>query len=353
MRSHLPRILLALVAGIPLMPLGGSAQPSAKVYRIGVLETSPPDLRSPSQLAFYEELRQRGYVEGQNLVVERRNANRQPDQLPALARELVALRPDLIVAFAPQPNRAVKDATSTIPIVMGFDADPLRHCPADPIQTRTGYSVFRYSSSASLSAFGRSVPNVVPAVAVAALGSCRSACRRASRRRSLRDEADVGLIVEIVARPEDLRPAGGRLQQVAQRGYRSVVQVRRAHPHAVEKRRVVPVERRLHEPLALDAHRRHHLVRGDRVFLVPGIHPSPVGADRRQRHAPAGLLARVAARAMLVEHHLAGRGPRGVDRKRILRRRRVAQVLLQPLDLTEELVVALAAARRARRAPNR
>jgi putative ABC transport system substrate-binding protein len=125
MRSRLPRILLALVAGVFLMPLDGSAQTSAKVYRIGVLETSPPDLRSPSQMAFYDELRKRGYVEGQNLTVERRNANRQPDQLPALARELVALRPDLIVAFAPQPNRAVKDATSTIPIVMGFVADPV------------------------------------------------------------------------------------------------------------------------------------------------------------------------------------------------------------------------------------
>ena len=97
MKRHLPRILLALVAGILLIPLDASAQPSAKVYRIGMLETSPPDLRSPSQVAFYEELRKRGYVEGQNLVVERRNAAGQPDQLPALARELVALRPDLIV----------------------------------------------------------------------------------------------------------------------------------------------------------------------------------------------------------------------------------------------------------------
>ena len=48
------------------------------------------------------------------------------DQLPALARELVALRPDLIVAFGPQPNRAVKDATSTIPIVMVAVADPVK-----------------------------------------------------------------------------------------------------------------------------------------------------------------------------------------------------------------------------------
>jgi putative tryptophan/tyrosine transport system substrate-binding protein len=126
MRSRLPRILLALVAGVFLMPLDASAQPSAKIYRIGVLETSPPDLRSPSQMAFYEELRQRGYVEGQNLNVERRNANRQTDRLPALAMELVALRPDLIVAFGPQPNRAVKDATSTIPIVMIAVADPVK-----------------------------------------------------------------------------------------------------------------------------------------------------------------------------------------------------------------------------------
>jgi ABC-type uncharacterized transport system substrate-binding protein len=126
MRSSLPQILLALVAGILLMPLDALAQTSAKVYRIGVLDMAPPDLNSPNQRAFYEELRQRGYVEGQNLNVERRNANRQPDQLPALARELVALRPDLLVASGPQPNRAVKDATSTIPIVMVAVADPVQ-----------------------------------------------------------------------------------------------------------------------------------------------------------------------------------------------------------------------------------
>jgi putative ABC transport system substrate-binding protein len=77
-------------------------------------------------VAFYEELRQRGYVEGRNLVVERRNASGKADQLPALARELVALAPDLIVAVSPQPNRAVRDATPTIPIVMIAVADPVR-----------------------------------------------------------------------------------------------------------------------------------------------------------------------------------------------------------------------------------
>ncbi len=56
--------------------------------------SSGPDLRQPNQMAFYEELRERGYVDGQNLVVERRNAAK-PDQLPAIARKLIALRPDL------------------------------------------------------------------------------------------------------------------------------------------------------------------------------------------------------------------------------------------------------------------
>jgi putative ABC transport system substrate-binding protein len=120
------RFLLPLAAGFLLMPLDASAQTSAKVYRIGVLSMTPPDVRSPPRMAFYEELRQRGYVEGQNLVLEHRNAAGQADQLPALARELVALRLDLIVASSPQPNRAVKDATSTIPIVMIAVADPVR-----------------------------------------------------------------------------------------------------------------------------------------------------------------------------------------------------------------------------------
>jgi putative ABC transport system substrate-binding protein len=126
MKSWVLRILLALAGGILLLPLDASAQAPARMYRIGVLEMTPPDLTSPAQMAFYDEMRERGYVEGRNLVVERRNAAGQIDQLPKLARELVALRPDLIVAFAPQPSRAVKDATSTIPIVIGFVADPVR-----------------------------------------------------------------------------------------------------------------------------------------------------------------------------------------------------------------------------------
>jgi len=125
MKGYLWRLLFAIAGGIALLPLDAPAQTTAKVYRIGVLDMTPPDLRSPNQMAFWGELRLRGYAEGKNLVVERRNAAGQVDLLPALARELVALRPDLIMAVTPPPSRAAKDATSTIPIVMIGVADPV------------------------------------------------------------------------------------------------------------------------------------------------------------------------------------------------------------------------------------
>ena len=128
MKSRGLRILFAIVGAILPMSLDVSAQTSAAVYRIGVLTMTPPDLVSPDAgfRAFYEELRRLGYVEGQNLMIDRRNVAGQSGQLPALAREMVAMKPDLIVASGPQPSRAVKDATSTIPIVMIAVADPVQ-----------------------------------------------------------------------------------------------------------------------------------------------------------------------------------------------------------------------------------
>ena len=75
--------------------------------------------------AFLDELRKLGWVEGTTMVIERKPAGGRLDQLPALAADLVRSKPDLIVAFAPQPVRAAKDATSEIPIVMLFVADPV------------------------------------------------------------------------------------------------------------------------------------------------------------------------------------------------------------------------------------
>ena len=75
--------------------------------------------------AFRRGLRELGYVEGKNIVIEYRYAEGKLDRLPALAAELVRLKVDVIVTAGPLPTRAAKEATSSIPIVMAQDDDPV------------------------------------------------------------------------------------------------------------------------------------------------------------------------------------------------------------------------------------
>jgi len=101
---HRRRVLVAVAGCIALLSLDAGAQRPTKTYRIALLDMGQPDPRS----ALWEELRRRGYVEGQNLVIERRNAQGRRDLLPALAGELVALHPDVIVASQQPATRAAK-----------------------------------------------------------------------------------------------------------------------------------------------------------------------------------------------------------------------------------------------------
>ncbi|HEY7140859.1 MAG TPA: ABC transporter substrate-binding protein [Methylomirabilota bacterium] len=114
---------LVLVLAL-LLPLASHAQPAGRITRIGALCATRCE--GPSYDAFRVGLRDLGWVEGRNLAIEARGAGGQLDRLPGLARELVALSPALIVAFAPQPARAAKDATSVIPVVFVGVADPVR-----------------------------------------------------------------------------------------------------------------------------------------------------------------------------------------------------------------------------------
>lgn len=75
--------------------------------------------------AFWQQLRELGRVDGRNLVTDIRGADGQYARLPAMLSDVLAARPDLIVAAGPQPVRAAKDATATLPIVMMFVADPV------------------------------------------------------------------------------------------------------------------------------------------------------------------------------------------------------------------------------------
>jgi putative ABC transport system substrate-binding protein len=102
------------------------AQQAKKVFRIGVLSTI--DLRSaPQFVAFAQRLQELGYVEGQNVAFEFRNAEGQAERLADLAAELVRLQVDIIVAPGPEaPLRAARQATRTIPIIMlAINYDPI------------------------------------------------------------------------------------------------------------------------------------------------------------------------------------------------------------------------------------
>src|SRR6516162_4532051 len=101
------------------------AQQATKVPRIGFLCTTPLAAYSARIGAFRQGLRDLGYVEGKNILIEYRSAEGKPDQLAGLAAELVHLKVDLIVSSGPTATPAAKEATSTIPIVMGFDSDPV------------------------------------------------------------------------------------------------------------------------------------------------------------------------------------------------------------------------------------
>jgi putative tryptophan/tyrosine transport system substrate-binding protein len=102
-----------------------SAQQLGKVHRIGVLSGGFPG-SSPDIEAFQQGLRDHGYVEGKNLIIEHRYAEGKPDRYTKLVSELLRLKVDVIVANGSAPTAAAKKATSTIPIVMTSSTDPER-----------------------------------------------------------------------------------------------------------------------------------------------------------------------------------------------------------------------------------
>src|SRR6266550_5051832 len=101
------------------------AQQLARIPRIGYLATVSRSAIAVRIEAFRQGLRDLGYVEGKNIVIEWRFAEGKLDRLPALAAELVRLKVDLIVSASPPVTGAAKDATVTIPIVMAHDPDPV------------------------------------------------------------------------------------------------------------------------------------------------------------------------------------------------------------------------------------
>src|SRR5580704_8526527 len=113
-----------MAGGLLAAPLAAEGQQAAKIARIGYLS---PNLAASPHLpeAFRQGLRNLGYVEGRNVVIEYRDAEGKPERLPALAAELVALKVDVIVAPGTPQALAARQATRTLPIVFATAADPV------------------------------------------------------------------------------------------------------------------------------------------------------------------------------------------------------------------------------------
>ena len=127
------RQLLALLGGAAATwPLGVGAQPAGKVYRVGFIlpSTSVSEMAGPAPVhpgtrAFVQGLRGLGYVEGQNLILERRSAEGRYERFGDIVAELVGLKADVIVTISIVAARAAKAVTTTVPIVMAISGDPV------------------------------------------------------------------------------------------------------------------------------------------------------------------------------------------------------------------------------------
>ncbi len=121
------KLVIALGAGVLVAPFVSSAQQQGKVWRVGFMHqgSHPASLESHFIGGFPQGMRELGYVEGKNLVIEWRFADGNTGRLPGLAAELVQLKVDVIVAADPVGVRAAQKATSTIPIIMSGVGDPV------------------------------------------------------------------------------------------------------------------------------------------------------------------------------------------------------------------------------------
>jgi len=125
MKQRITGILLSALLSALGVPV--HAQQPTKIARIGYFIVAFPST-APARLdAFRQGLRERGYVEGKNILIEYRYAEGKLDRLPALAAELVRLQVDIIVSGGALTTRSAKQATMTIPIVMAADNDPVRN----------------------------------------------------------------------------------------------------------------------------------------------------------------------------------------------------------------------------------
>jgi putative ABC transport system substrate-binding protein len=125
MPRHRITLLATLALGLLMASLLAAGQPVGKVPMIGLLNSSSATVNAPPFEVFTQALRELGHIEGQNLAIERRYADGRPERLPALAAELAALHVDVFLVTTNNTAEAVRQLTTTIPIVMTTAEEPV------------------------------------------------------------------------------------------------------------------------------------------------------------------------------------------------------------------------------------
>src|SRR3989442_5384500 len=196
-------LAVILTLSLVLVPLPVEAQQAAKIGFLTANLAANPHL----QEAFLQGLRDLGYVEGRNVVIEYRDAEGKSERLPALAAELVALKVDVIVTASTLAALAAKQATKTIPIVFAAAADPVTSAPVTSL-ARPGGNVTGMSAlipelvGKCLEQLKQAVPGVSPVAVLWQPGAYGE-----------RTEKDMLKEAEVAA-----RALGVRLQVVEARG---------------------------------------------------------------------------------------------------------------------------------------
>src|SRR5438132_128236 len=139
-----PAVIVILAAVVFITPLASDAQPAGKVWRIGFISSLASSTANYQADGFTKGLRELGYVEGRNVIIEYRWAEGDYNRLPSLAKELIGLNPDLILCGGPAAL-AVKAVTNTIPVVFNAGnpvAAGIVKGLAKPDGNLTGFDVF-------------------------------------------------------------------------------------------------------------------------------------------------------------------------------------------------------------------
>lgn len=201
------REAIVLLGGAVIAPLPLSAQSSSRVWRVGVLETTPMDLNAPNINAFRQSLQDLGYVEGQNLIIAYRSAEGRGERFTELTTEL--LNVDVIVTRGTPAVLAAKKATTTTPIVMAAVGEPLMVVaslahPGGNITGLSGYSTDLEAKRAQL------IKELVPdAVRIAGLYNMSNPVVPPQWNQLQTAAQKLGIEPQLldVRRPEDIAPA--------------------------------------------------------------------------------------------------------------------------------------------------